>query len=175
MDRECATRTERAARRDFIPAYKRVGVVGSIFVTTLVFLFFYAHQAWSTGFFTESFGPLEYAFYGAIFCGLVGPLARAITGRRNTSRIPEIAASIFWILCSVWLLQVFPFDFSHFGDVLPSFMRFMVAWITNDIARVFLAIGIVATSIFAIVSAAIYLSVRKILLSSEAKNQGQVP
>jgi hypothetical protein len=52
----------------------------------------------------------------------VGPLARFLTGRRNVSRPPELAASVFWIAGSVWLLFYFPFNFAHFADVVPDFL-----------------------------------------------------
>jgi len=31
---------------------------------------------------------------------------------------------------------VFPFKFTYFADVLPDFLRFLVQWISDDIARI---------------------------------------
>lgn len=56
---------------------------------------------------------------------------RSAIGRRNDTRPAEIATSLFWIAGSIWLLIVFPFDFSHFGDALPEFLRFLVSWISK--------------------------------------------
>lgn len=137
-----------------------VGVV----VVILVALFFYAHQAWSTGFFTTSFGSAEAFFlYGSILLGALGPLMRSAIGRRNDVRPAEIATSLFWIVGSIWLLLVFPFDFSHFGDALPDFVRFLVSWVSNDIAWVLFLVGTLGGIAFPIVSGLLYLKVKKLL------------
>ena len=53
----------------------------------------------------------------------------------------SIIASVFGIIASAWFLTVvFPFDFAHFADVVLDFLRFLVSWITNDIARVLIAL-----------------------------------
>lgn len=115
-----------------------VGVVIIIFVA----LFFYAHQAWATGFFTPSFGSTEAFFlYGSILAGTLAPVARFAVGRRNDARPAEALASMFWVAGSIWLLIVFPFDFAHFGDVLPDFLLFLVGWLTDDIAWVLILLG----------------------------------
>ena len=137
-----------------------VGVI----VVILVALFFYAHQAWSTGFFTSSFGSSEAFFlYGSILLGTLGPLMHSAIGRRNDVRPAEIATSLFWIAGSIWLLAVFPFDFSHIGDALPEFLRFLVSWISNDIAWVLLLIGTVGGIAFPVVSGLLYIRVKKLL------------
>ena len=41
---------------------------------------------------------------------------------------------IFAAISIAWNLAVFPFDFAYFSDVLPEFIRFLVQWISNDIA-----------------------------------------
>ena len=126
--------TEKEARRDNLGLSERAGEIFAVAAIALVALFFYAHQAWSTGFFTPSFGSLEAFFlYGSILTGTAGPISRLVSGRRNISRIPELAASGFWIMGGVWLLAVFPFNFAHLTDALPEFLRFLISWITNDI------------------------------------------
>lgn len=132
-------------------------------------LFFYEHQTWSTGFFTSAFGPVEGLFlYGSILTGTAGPIARLVTGRRNISRIPELAGSAFWIVGSVWRFNVFPFNFAHFADVIPEFLQFLVKWITNDIARILFALGIVGGAVFNTINARLYLQVRKLLQTRNA-------
>lgn len=74
-----------------------------------------------------------------------------------------MATSLFWIVGSIWLLTVFPFDFSHFGNALPEFLRFLVSWVSNDIAWVLLLIGTVGGITFPIVSGLLYLKVKKLL------------
>jgi hypothetical protein len=38
---------------------------------------------------------------------------------------------------------VFPFEFAHFADVSPDSLRFLVGWISNDIARVLMVLAII--------------------------------
>ena len=155
---------EKEARRDRIGLSERGGEIFAVAAVVLVALFFYAHQAWSTGFFTPFFGPVEVlALYGSVLAGTAGPLSRLFTGRRNISRLPELAASAFWVAGAVWLLVVFPFNFAHLADVLPEFLRFTIAWITNDIARLFFILGMLGGIAFMPVNVILYLRVRKLL------------
>jgi hypothetical protein len=155
---------EKEAQRDYLRPSERGGELVGAGAIMLAALFFYAHQAWSTGFFTSSFGPTEAFFlYSQIIAGAMGPICRFATGRRNVSRLPELIASIFWIAGSAWLLIIFPFNFAHFADVVPSFIRFLVSWITNDIARVFLALGTIGGFGFIVVNAVLYRRVQRLL------------
>jgi hypothetical protein len=104
-----------------------------------------------------------FLLYGSIFLGVAGPIARSVTGSRNSARIPEIFASVFWIISSIWLLVSFPFNFAHFGDVIPEFLRFIVSWITNDIAWVLLAIGMIGGIAFVGIITLLYIKVRGLL------------
>ena len=45
--------------------------------------------------------------------------------------------------CTVWLLVVFPFEFAYFADAVPDSLRFLVQWVSNDIARVLMVLGII--------------------------------
>jgi hypothetical protein len=76
-------------------------------------------------------------------------------------------ASIFWIACSVWLLISFPFNFAHFGDVLPDFLQFLVSWITNDIAKIVLALGTLGGIVFTVLNAILYRKVRSLMRLSK--------
>ena len=155
---------EKEARRDRLSSSERGGEIASIIGTILVSLFFYAHQLWSTGFFTSAFGQTESFFlYGSILAGMAGPAARLATGRRNVARIPETAAAILWIAASLWLLRTFPFNFAHFADVIPNFLQFLVKWITNDIARILFVLGTVGGVVFAVIDIIMYIRVRKLL------------
>jgi hypothetical protein len=161
---------QKEAKRDHMSLSERGGEIAALIGTILVALFFYAHQAWATGFFTSAFGPTEVLFlYGSIFAGMAGPIARLVTGRRNISRPSELAASVFWIVSSLWLFNVFPFNFTHFADVIPGFLQFLVKWITNDIARVVFALGIAGGVVFTVVNAGLYLLVRDILRAHYAR------
>lgn len=45
---------------------------------------------------------------------------------------------------------VFPFDFTHFADVLPAFLRFLGQWISNDIARILMVLYAIAMGVAAV-------------------------
>lgn len=160
---------EKESRRDSMKLSERGGELVGVAAIILVALFFYAHQSWATGFFTSSFGSTEAFFlYGSIILGTLAPLVRFAVGRRNDARPPEALASLFWVAGSVWLLVVFPFDFAHFGDVLPDFLRFLVGWITNDIAWVLVLLGTLGGIGSTATSVMLYLKVGRLLLSRRA-------
>ena len=124
--------TEKEVLRERMRLSERGGEIFAVAAIVLVALYFYAHQAWSTGFFLPSFGPVESFFlYGSIIAGMAGPISRLVSGRRNISRLSELAASTLWVTGSVWLLAVFPFNFAHLADVLPDFLRFLLGWIVG--------------------------------------------
>ncbi|AIC14612.1 hypothetical protein [Nitrososphaera viennensis] len=155
---------EKEFNRDYLKRSERGGELVGVAAVGLIALFFYMHQAWSTGFFTSRFGPTEaFFFYGSIMAGIVGPLFRSATGRRNLSRLPEMIASVLWMVGAVWLLIVFPFNFAHLGDVVPTVLRFLLAWITNDIARVLFTLGALGGVVFTIVNASLYWKVDRLL------------
>ena len=93
----------------------------SLIAMMLLCGFFAAHQLGHTGFFTEAFGPLEmFCVYGPILLTLAAPFARGLTGRRNPGRPLEAVTSLCTALAALWLLHVFPFDFTHFANVFPE-------------------------------------------------------
>lgn len=95
---------------------------------------------------------------------MAGPIARLLTGKRNKSRPAELIASVFWIVASTWFLMVvFPFNFAHFADIVPDFLRFLVSWITNDIARVLIAIGLLGGIVSVGINTVLYIKVRTLL------------
>ncbi|HXV45210.1 MAG TPA: hypothetical protein VD736_00885 [Nitrososphaera sp.] len=163
-ERQHLTWTQKEAFRDRMGLSERGGEIFAVAVIALVGSFFYAHQAWSTGFFTTSFGPTEAFFlYGSIIAGGAGPVSRFITGRRNVSRIPELGASALWIAGSIWLLAVFPFNFAHLPDVLPDSLKFLLSWITNDVAWVLFVLGILGGIGSVPVNVVLYRRVRRLL------------
>ena len=146
---------------DHLSTGRRAGVGGAIVCIGLVSLFFYAHQLWANGFFTASFGPTEqFLLYAGIFTGAVGPIARAISGSKNAARPAEAGAIAFWIFSTYWLLAAFPFNFAHFGDVAPSFLQPAFSWITNEVARIAMIIGIIGAGIGLIFNLVMYAMVK---------------
>ncbi|MBC7130138.1 hypothetical protein H5T51_02815, partial [Candidatus Bathyarchaeota archaeon] len=142
------------AEKDVLPLSDRIGNVAAIIVTILVTLFFAAHQAWQTGFFTPKFGLIEASlFYGVLIYQIVPSALKALFGRKNLGRLFDLFGSIFGLVALIWLFMVFPFNFTYFADALPASLRFLVQWISNDIARIFMALGIVISPIMAAHSA----------------------
>jgi hypothetical protein len=128
----------------------------------LLFGFFVLQQTSNTGFFTTKFGILEMVcLYGPIVISLIAPIFRAIGGYQNPSRPFDAATSLSLAMGSFWLWIVFPFDFAHLGDVLPSMFRIVTSLITNDIGKILLILQFVGGPITALFTILKYLSVRR--------------
>ena len=155
-------RAEAEAKKD-IPSYsERVGNVVGVVVGLLFVLYFVARQMWSTGFFTSEFETLEaLLFYGSLMVGTVSTALKGLFGRKNLVRPFEVFGYVLTAVVVIWLFVVFPFDFVYFADVLPSFLRFLVQWISNDIARVLMVLGIIVTLVMTIYTAILYVLVRR--------------
>ena len=130
-----------------IPYFERVTGIAIVVFSVLMVLYFVAHQTWSTGFFTATFGTLEMIMlYGSLIALIVTAALEGIFGQRLLSRLFDVFGGIIFITIGLaWLLVVFPFEFAYFADVLPDFLRFLVQWISNDIARVLMVLGIIVT------------------------------
>ena len=63
-------------------------------------------------------------------------------------------------------ISIYPFEFSYFANVLPDFLRFLMQWISNEIALVILIILFIIHLIFAVYSLIIRLYVRKARIRS---------
>ena len=99
--------------------------------------FFVVHQSTNTGFFTARFGTLEaLLLYVPLLLAIIDSLLQAFTGHRNLARPFEAASSLLLGLAALWFLVVFPFDFTHLADALPEGLRFILAWVTDDIGRI---------------------------------------
>ena len=123
-------------------------------------LYFVAHQTGSTGFFTSKFATVEMLlFFGSLMYGIVSPALKGLFGRKNLVRPFDAVGLIFSAVAMAWLLVVYPFDFAYFADVLPSFLRFLLQWISNDIARGLMVLGIIVIPVFAIYNVVLYMLV----------------
>ena len=146
--------------------------IAIIVVGTLIVLYFIAHQMGSTGFFTATFGTLEMIMlYGSLIYWIVTCVVLLI-GLKNLSRnIDSFGGLIFATVGIAWLLVVFPFDFAYFADVLPDFLRFLVQWISNDIAQVLMVLGIILHLILAIFSGILRVFVLKARAHAPKNNE----
>ncbi len=128
-----------------IPYSERVVGIAIVVFSVLMVLYFIAHQTRSTGFFTATFGTLEMLLlYGLLILGIISAGLEGVFGLRLYSRLFDVFGGlIFGAVGTVWLLVVFPFEFANFADVLPDSLRFLVQWISNDVARVIMVLAII--------------------------------
>jgi hypothetical protein len=155
-------RVEAEAKKDITSYSERVGNIVGVVVGLLFVLYFVAHQVWSTGFFTTEFETLEaLLFYGSMMVGTIATALKGLFGRKNLVRPFEVFGYILTAVAVIWLFVVFPFDFAYLADVLPSFLRFLLQWISNDIARVLMVLGIIVILVMTIYTTIIYVLVRR--------------
>ena len=136
-----------------IPRNERIAGIGFFFAgSVLVILYLSAHHIWSTGFFTAAFGATEMIMlYGSWIAWIITSGLEGVLGQRLLSRLFDTFGGIIFIaLATAWLTVVFPFDFTYFADVLPDFLRFLLQWISNDIARVIMVLYAIAMGIAAV-------------------------
>ena len=136
-----------------IPKNERIVGIGFFFAgSVLMILYLAAHQIWSSGFFTAAFGTTEMIMlYGSWIAWIITSGLDGVLGQRLLSRLFDTFGGIIFIaVATAWLVVVFPFDFSYFADVLPDFLRFLVQWISNDIARILMVLYTVAMGIAAV-------------------------
>jgi len=128
-----------------IPFSERVVGIAIVVFSVLLALYFVAHQRQATGFFTPAFGTSEMvALYGLLILGITSAGLEGVFGLRLYSRLFDVFGGlILAAVCLAWLFVVFPFEFTYFADVAPESLRFLVRWISNDIARVLMVLGII--------------------------------
>jgi hypothetical protein len=128
-----------------IPFSERVMGIAIVVFSILMVLYLVAHQVRSTGFFTASFGTSEMlALYGVLILGIISAGLEGVFGLRLHSRLFDVFGGLLLAaVCTTWLLVVFPFEFAYFSDMAPASLSFLVQWISNDIARVLLVLGII--------------------------------
>lgn len=146
---------------DDIPYDERVASIAIVVFGVVIGLYFVAHQTGLTGFFTATFGTLEMLLlYGSLAYWIVTSVLM-LFGCKNLSRDFDIPGLFFVTVGIAWLFVVFPFDFAYFADMLPDFFRFLVQWISNDIAQVLMVLGIILHLALAVFSTILRVFVRK--------------
>lgn len=157
------------ARKDRLRLSERVGEIVGVVITLIIFAFFYENQLRGVAFFGQPFGSWEQLFfYGPLFTGAVLSVARAVYGRRNGIRPLDSLNMAFLAVSAFWLFTVFPFDFTHVGDLFPTAIQFLFAWVSNDIGRfLFFLAGMAASASF-VYDLVLYAAVRGQLLAMGA-------
>jgi hypothetical protein len=82
---------------------------------------------------------------------MIPPLIRAQTGRRHSARLWTAASSLLTAVTALWLLTTFPFNFTHFTDIMPGFVRWMFFWLNDDLAKIPLVLQVIIGPISAVV------------------------
>lgn len=160
---------ESEAKKDIMPMAERWGQIAPVAGILIVLLFFLVHQNMSTGLFTSQFGAAEaFLFYVPMVLVLLAMMTRMIIGRKNAVRPFDAIAFAFVAAATIWLYIVFPFDFTHLADVLPSFLRFVLRWITDGIARIVMIIQILGSAFFAGYTALLYVAVKQELSKTQS-------
>lgn len=160
---------EAGAKKDTMRLYQRLLDIafGAGFVT-LFLAYFLLHHFLSTGFFTSGFGRAEFfLFFVPPLLGLGITIMRGIIGRKNLLRPFEVFQLVLSVIGIAWLLVVFPFDFSHFADVLPTSVQLALQWLSNDIAVLFMILVLVGTSIGTAYTALLYVYITRELSKSQ--------
>lgn len=153
-------RMQRRAEREHLNAGQRFGEMVSIVILALIIGYFWRLWTIDAGFFTSAFGPPEqFWFFAPMILSLAAPTVRIVVGRRNPARPFEIVTDVFMVIGAIWLLWVFPFDFSHLGDALPGNLPALLNWAPNWLGKVGLALQLVGGAIAAIVTTVQFLKV----------------
>jgi hypothetical protein len=125
-------------------------------------LYLILHQMVSTGFFTPKFGSLEMIMLYGIFVYWIITSVLILIGQKHASRDLDSYGGLFFATFAFgWLTVIFPFEFTHFANVLPDSLRFLLQWISNEIALVLLSLLFVVHLILAVYSLILRLYVRK--------------
>ncbi|MDG7007736.1 MAG: hypothetical protein JRN06_05790 [Nitrososphaerota archaeon] len=151
----------RRAMKDRLRVSERTGELFGVVIAVIVFLFIYENQLRGAAFFAPSFGSLaQFFFYAPLFTGMILSFGRAVYGRRNAIRPFDSLNMLFLAVSAFWLLSVFPFDFSRFGEMFPSAIQFVFGWLNNAIGRVLFALAGVASLVNMVYTAVLYSAVR---------------
>lgn len=155
---------EKEAKRDVFPKGEHYGQLVAIPFMIVFLLFFYGHYVSDSGFFKSNFGMLEAVlFYIPLFTGMVPLSVKFYYNRRNKSRPFDIINDIIILITGIYLLAVWPFDFTHFAAPLPSGLQFIISWISDGLLQTLLPIGFTFLGFFTVLETFTYFGVKRVL------------
>ena len=150
------------AKKDFMTFSERIGNAVSVVCIIIVTLYLVAHQMGSTGFFTSEFTlAAMFLLYTPLAYGLFENIVRFFIASRNTGRIFDVIGAGIFVIVFALLLIIFPFDFTYFADVLPDSLRFLLQWISNNVAVVIMVLGLIVAPIMAVYQLILYNFVKR--------------
>lgn len=83
-------------------------------------------------------------------------------GRKNLSRdIDAFGGIIFAFIGVLWFFVVFHFEFTFYSNILLESIRFLLQWISNDVARLLLVLWIIFNAAVAVYYGILRILVRK--------------
>lgn len=133
-----------------------------IVVNGLLGLYLIANQMASTGFFLPKFGTFDMIMLYGIPIYWITTSVLILIGQKHPSRDLDSYGGLFFATVAIgWLIEVFPFEFTNCANVLPDFLRFLLQWISNEVAVVLLILLFVAHLILGIYSFILRLYVHK--------------
>lgn len=141
-----------------IPLNERIVGLGFFGLNLFGLFYFLTHQIQDTGFFTDEFNIIGMIFlYGFFLMWMITSGLESILSQKLASRLFDtFGGIIFASISGLYLLIVFPFDFTLFTAVLPENLIWIFSWVTDDIAKVVLFLSFILHLIAAIVSPVIY-------------------
>ncbi|HEV2226323.1 MAG TPA: hypothetical protein VGR56_05900 [Nitrososphaerales archaeon] len=158
------------AKGDGLGLGARVGELIGVAISLIIFLFLYENQVRGVAFFTSTFdGTAQFFFYAPLFTGMALSFARAVYGHRNGVRPFDSFNALFLTAAAFWLLSVFPFDFTHLGDMFPASIQFLFGWIGNWVGQVLFILAGVASLINFMYTGVLYGSVRSQLMAIKGR------
>jgi hypothetical protein len=138
-------RSDKPVHAEFMIGYAKVAdIVFVTFFTMLVFGFYMAHYALSTGFFTSGFTPLlASVFFCSVLFTIITAITKAATPRKEVAALVELIGATLFVITAAWFYATFPLDFAQLSQVVPAQFKFLFTWITNDIGRIIVALTLV--------------------------------
>ncbi len=156
------SKTAKEELSDEIASDDKAASIFLIAVNALFSLYLIIHQTNSTGFFVPKFETLDMIMLYGIPIYWITTSVLILIDQKNPSRDLDSFGGLFFATFAIgWLIVVFPFDFANFAEVLPDVLRFLVQWISNEIALMLLILLFSIHLIFAVYSLLLRLYVRK--------------
>ena len=86
----------------------------------------------------------------------------------------EAAGHALLAFSALWLLIVFPFSFSHLPDMLPTEVRFLFFWVTDQVGALVLLISVIAAALSAVYTLILYSAIRNWQLKNGVAEAGRL-
>ena len=155
---------KREAATDRMKQPERAGQLISVMLTIIASTYLFMHWLRDTGFYDPGFDEIDATvLFGPILFGLVPPLFRFLVGRKNASRPSDVIVSVLFTISAIYFLANFMFNMEVFATPLPEGARFLLDWISDDVARALLGLAVVGGAFSAAWNVLTYVKVKEIL------------